>query len=90
MIHELKTWPEPFEAMVSGAKNYEIRKNDRPFALGDMLWLREWDPETQEYTGHSIHRRITYITHPGEWGLPVDVCVLSLRRMTAEEIEQER
>lgn len=42
--HDLKTWPEPFAALWSGAKRAEFRKTDRPFAAGDLLRLREWSP----------------------------------------------
>ncbi len=44
-VHELKTWPEPFEAIRRGMKTCEIRKNDRDFKAGDILELVEWDPK---------------------------------------------
>lgn len=109
MNHELKIWPEFFKAVVDGRKRHELRKWDRPFCVGDLILLKEWDPEqfsalclvagiTREpkedepgswtvarakatdlaYTGQSICARITYITKPGTWGLPEDVCVLSI------------
>jgi hypothetical protein len=65
MIHELKTWPRYFEAVVSGRKTFELRKADRTFVQGDTLLLREWDPESGEYTGRSTERRITYVTDAG-------------------------
>src|SRR3954470_11426726 len=40
--HELKCWPEFYKALVSGEKTFELRKNDRGFRVGDVLWLREW------------------------------------------------
>ena len=53
--HELKCWPEPFEQMSSGAKTAEFRRDDRGFAVGDMLLLREWHPGTKEFTCR-VHR----------------------------------
>lgn len=61
MIHKLKIWPEYFEAVRSGLKTFEIRKNDRGFGIGDTLLLREYNPNTEEFTGRSIGRIITYI-----------------------------
>lgn len=61
MIHELKILPEFFEAVTSGRKQFEIRKNDRDFKIGDILHLREWNGEN--YTGDSYKAEITYITH---------------------------
>src|SRR5690606_28445539 len=42
--HDLKCWPEPFRAIVAGAKRHEFRRDDRGYALGDVLYLYEWDP----------------------------------------------
>lgn len=61
MIHDLKIWPEYFEAVRSGLKAFEIRKNDRDFHVGESIHLREYDPNTEEFTGRSVLRLITYI-----------------------------
>lgn len=41
MEHKLKTDPEVFRATINGSKTYELRKDDRGFAVGDTLTLRE-------------------------------------------------
>lgn len=95
MIHDLKIWPVPFRAVLSGAKRHEIRVNDRSYAVGDILHLREWVPEDQEdavyeagggwndanYTGRTIDVEVTHMTKGGEWGLPNDLCVMSIRHI---------
>jgi hypothetical protein len=83
MIHELKTWPGPFAGVFSGKKKHEIRKHDRVFDVGDVLVLREFDPTDDVYTGNEIQVNVTYLTPPGQWGLPNDVCVMSIERCDA-------
>jgi hypothetical protein len=74
--HELKTWPPHFEAIRSGAKKCEVRVNDRGFATGDLLILREWIPATGTYTGHKLRMRVTHVLPGGQFGLaPGHVCM---------------
>jgi len=58
--HELKIWPEYFEAIWEYKKTFELRVNDRNYQVGDLLHLREWDPEVKMYTGREVMRRNTY------------------------------
>jgi len=44
-IHTLKTHPEPFSLVWCGKKQYEYRKDDRDFLVGDILILHEYDPK---------------------------------------------
>ncbi len=62
MKHKLKIQPQYFEEVCSGKKSFEIRNNDRNFQVGDTLLLQEFIPETQEFTGRIIERKVTYIT----------------------------
>jgi hypothetical protein len=77
MQHILKTWPEFFQAITNGQKNFEIRKNDRGFQSGDRVILKEWDPESMEYTGREMVFKIGFIVY-GEWGLKSDYCTFAL------------
>ena len=60
-IHELKIWPEFFAHVLDGSKTFEYRLNDRNYQVGDTLFLQEYRPDTQSYTGRSIRKTITYI-----------------------------
>lgn len=42
--HELKVWPDSFQAAWDEKKPYEVRKDDRNFSVGDQLHLREFAP----------------------------------------------
>lgn len=53
-VHELKTWPKPFQAIKNGELPAQLRKNDREYKQGDILRLHEWEPDTQRYTGEVV------------------------------------
>jgi len=78
MTHELKTWPLFFEAIDNGKKKFEIRKNDRNYKLNDILWLREWDPVTNDYSGRELHQIVTFILHGGLFGIEEEYVVMSI------------
>lgn len=80
VIHELKTWPEPFQAVLDGWKTHEIRVDDRGYMAGDLLRLREYLPSGDHYTGRDVTVEVTYKTPGASWGLPADLCVMSIRR----------
>lgn len=61
-VHELKILPEYFKAQKAGKKNFEIRKNDRNYQIGDWLLLKEYNPKIKEFTGRKVMVEITYIT----------------------------
>ena len=84
--HELKLWPVFFEQVRDGRKNFEIRNTkDRTFNEHDFLVLKEWDPETEKYTGREIERTITYV-YPGDglMGLHENWAILSFKPETPQ------
>lgn len=76
VIHNLKLWPEPFDAMERGEKVHEFRKNDRGFKIGDILHFKRWDPATESPTGAEMSRRVTYIGIG--FGIPDGYCCMSV------------
>ena len=60
-IIKKKIWPEYFDLVASGKKNYELRLNDFEIQEGDILLLQEWNPETKEYTGREVEKKVTYV-----------------------------
>ena len=78
MKHELKILPKWFEDVHSNKKNFEIRKNDRDFKVGDTLILKEW--YRGKYTDRYVLREIEYIYQgDGTYGLSEEYCVLGLK-----------
>ena len=79
--HVLKTDQIPFKATVAGRKNWEIRKNDRGYQVGDVLILRETIHTGQEmsegspleYTGRVCEVWVTLIID----GYGLGWCVMS-------------
>lgn len=70
-IHELKCWPQYYQDVRTGAKRFELRRDDRGgFAVGDLLILREWHPAEQKYTGYVTVAVVTCVVDGGEWLTP--------------------
>ena len=68
-VHELKCWPAYFAAVRAGGKPFEIRRNDRDFAVGDLVILQEYDPEADTYTGQVEERLITFLLSEEDFGV---------------------
>jgi hypothetical protein len=79
-LHELKTWPEYFQAVARGDKTFEVRKNDRDFKVNQELLLREYDPE-KGYTGRILHRYVSYVLHGGNFGIEEGYVILGLQKI---------
>ena len=77
--HKLKTWPEYFQAVKTGAKTFEVRENDRFFAVGDTLILNEFDGDHGRYTGESLKLTVTYVLLGGAFGIKKQYCVMGFK-----------
>lgn len=90
ITHDLKTWPAVFAATLAGRKPFEIRRDDRGYEAGDVLRLREWDPEREQFTGREVWRTVTYVMRladvPGGAGLAEGYCLLGLACPVSETL----
>jgi hypothetical protein len=86
--HDLKTWPEFFDAVDRGEKTFEVRRDDRGFQVGDTLVLERWQP-AGDGSGSYVDRegirtprparidvRVTYKLAGGRFGIDPNYCVL--------------
>jgi hypothetical protein len=87
--HELKSWPEFFQAIIEGRKTHDLRRaDDRSFRVNDLIRLREFDPQMELYTGREATAQITYITSAGapcalsDQALNQEFCILSIQKLT--------
>lgn len=58
---EKKILPQYFELILSGKKKYELRLNDFEVKEGDLLILKEWNPDTKQYTGREVSKKVTLV-----------------------------
>lgn len=85
VTHQLKCWPEFFDAIAEGRKRHDLRRAyDRDFRVGDRLLLGEFDPRAATYTGRTQLVEVTYVTSAlqpcalSEMALSPDFCILSI------------
>lgn len=80
MTHVLKTWIQYFSPQEKGDKLFELRKDDRPYEVGDKFISQEFDSKNNQYTGKETTYVITYILRDAEmFGLKQGYCILQLK-----------
>ena len=73
--HEVKIAPKYFEAVQNGTKNFELRKDDRGYLVGDILILKEY--VNGSYSGKELALKIRYILRNcPEYGLMEGYCII--------------
>jgi hypothetical protein len=85
-VHDLKTLPKYFEAVITGEKTFEVRLDDRNFQVGDVLHLREYD-NANGYTGRHKFYNVTYILSDTEY-VKDGYVILGLSRESYRLVEE--
>lgn len=81
-IHEVKIGAAFFEEAACGKKNFELRRNDRGYRVGDLLELQEY--KNGEYTGRTCRKLITYMLEDYT-GLQEGYCILGCELIVGED-----
>ena len=61
-----------------GDKTFECRKNDRGFNIGDELFLREYFPDLEDYSGRTVHCKVKYVLQGERFGIVPGFCVMGI------------
>lgn len=77
-IHFLKTVQPFFSEVKSGAKEFELRRNDRDFQVGDEVVLQEYDAVSDKFTGFQVWGLITYVLKDCP-GIEDGFCIFSFK-----------
>ena len=87
--HELKTWGSYWDAVSSGEKVFEVRRDDRGFQKGDVLHLvrmrQNYDGKWVEDRDHNngrrvLVRKISYVLTGGQLGIEPGYVVMGLKK----------
>lgn len=80
IIHELKVRNEFWDDLSSGAKTFEVRRDDRGFKVGDMLSLICLRKSGAIHYGREpLKFEISYILTGGQFGIEAGYVVLGLK-----------
>src|SRR4051812_39992914 len=88
--HTVKCWPSYYDAIASGEKTFDVRRDDRGYQKGDILKLQKYE------IGHGFHtvvgsrfqnveqrKLITWILTGGQFGIEPGYVVMALADLSA-------
>lgn len=85
-VHTLKLHKNFYQAVKSGQKNFEVRRNDRGFQTGDVLVMRWFDPdainESETYKPsefQNIEAEVTYVLYGEMHGIRENCVVMGTK-----------
>lgn len=82
MTHKIKILESFANAVLSGDKKFEVRKNDRGYQKGDFIeFVVLYDSDKLEMTSHPLMKHLYIITYVlSGWGIEDGYCVFGIRR----------
>jgi hypothetical protein len=87
-VHQLKIDYVFWHDLVSEKKTAELRKDDRGYQVGDVLVLKAFvlDAEDYEHETPEETRIVTHIVQGGQYGIEAGYCMLSMAKPEHVEI----
>lgn len=84
MTHNIKIRESFAEAVFLGIKTFEVRKNDRGYQKGDLVYFTVlYDSDGLEMTNHPLAKQcyeITYVLNG--WGIEDGYVVFGIKKIT--------
>jgi len=90
-VHTLKVWPEYWDALMTGVKRFEVRRDDRGFQRGDILRLLrchkpliggyEVELDFNGKPSHVMDFHVDYILTGGQFGVEPGFVIMSITRV---------
>ena len=80
MRHEIKIGQDFANAVLSGEKTFEIRRNDRGYQRGDAIVFHVVDRDWNDLPEHPLNAETYVITYVlSGWGLRDGFCAFGIR-----------
>jgi hypothetical protein len=97
--HKLKTDPKVFKDVEAGLKPFDIRLNDRNYAVGDTLVLMRTKHSHNQmvkdgwpliYTGEQLERKVTYMLEGPCYGLKKGWVIMTLEAIPEKKTAKKK
>lgn len=80
-IHELKIKKDYFIAIRNRTKNFELRKNDRDYRVGDLIKFIVLDDFNITYNPSELYYISYVLQNCPEYGLQEGYCILAIKEV---------
>ena len=89
-IHRVKAYERWFAQTLEGAKNFEVRKNDRDYRPGDLLEM--YETQNSEYTGRCTLFRVAFVLTSQDFpdGIKEGYAVLGIEKLSDVYIDPDK
>ena len=84
-IHELKIKKDYFIEIRNRTKNFELRKNDRDYRVGDLIKFIVIDSFNIAYQANGLYYISYVLQNCPEYGLQEGYCILAIKEVRIDD-----